>query len=146
MPMRLPSCRVPLTADPGCYYRRNDSQAELRYLGITSSPAFVRAPEDNGAVERFIQTLKEQLLWIRTFQKEEELRQTLLTSSIPIMNSGSSSSMRPTRQSRYVETGHSRRRPHDEDDRGRLEVLVSEPARNDPQLGANTAITVSKKF
>ena len=53
-------------------------QAELRFLGITSSPTFVRAPEGNGVAERFIRTLKEQLLWVRTFQTVEELRQALL--------------------------------------------------------------------
>jgi putative transposase len=56
----------------------DDFQAELRFLGITSSPAFVRAPEGNGVAERFIRTLKEQLLWVRTFQTVEELRQALL--------------------------------------------------------------------
>jgi transposase InsO family protein len=56
----------------------DDFQAELRFLGVTSSPAFVRAPEGNGVAERFIRTLKEQLVWVRTFQTVEELRQALL--------------------------------------------------------------------
>ena len=47
-------------------------------LGIESSPAFVRAPEGNGCAERFIRTLKENLLWVRHFQTIEELRQALL--------------------------------------------------------------------
>jgi hypothetical protein len=51
---------------------------ELRFLGIESSPAFVRAPEGNGCAERFIRTLKENLLWVRTFDTVEELRQALL--------------------------------------------------------------------
>lgn len=55
----------------------DDFQAELRFLGITSSPAFVRAPEGNGVAERFIRTLKEQLLWVRTFRTVEELRVAL---------------------------------------------------------------------
>ena len=38
----------------------------------------MRAPEGNGVAERFIRTLKEQLLWVRTFQTVEELRQALL--------------------------------------------------------------------
>ena len=42
-------------------------QQELAFLGIESSPAFVRAPEGNGCAERFIRTLKENLLWVRTF-------------------------------------------------------------------------------
>ena len=32
-------------------------QGELRFLGIDSSPAFVRAPEGSGCAERFIRTL-----------------------------------------------------------------------------------------
>jgi transposase InsO family protein len=53
-------------------------QAELRFLGITSSPAFVREPERNGCAERFIRTLKEQLLWVERFATVEELRRALL--------------------------------------------------------------------
>ncbi|MDZ7379466.1 MAG: integrase core domain-containing protein [candidate division KSB1 bacterium] len=49
-------------------------QEEIAFLGIESSPAFVRAPEGNGCAERFIRTLKEQLLWGRTFRTVEELR------------------------------------------------------------------------
>lgn len=56
----------------------DDFQKELRFLGIESSPAFVRAPEGNGCAERFIRTLKENLLWVRTFDTVEELRQALL--------------------------------------------------------------------
>lgn len=56
---------------------RRDFQVELRFLRITSSPAFVRAPEGNGVAERFIRTLKEQLLWVRTFQTVEDLRLAL---------------------------------------------------------------------
>jgi putative transposase len=52
-------------------------QDELMFLGITASPAFVREPEGNGVAERFIRTLKEQLLWVRTFATVEELRVAL---------------------------------------------------------------------
>jgi putative transposase len=54
-------------------------QKELEFLGIESSPAFVRAPEGNGCAERSIRTLKENLLWVRTFATIEGLRQALLT-------------------------------------------------------------------
>jgi putative transposase len=47
------------------------------YQGITSSPAFVREPEGNGCAERFIRTLKENLLWLTTFDTVEELRLAL---------------------------------------------------------------------
>ena len=40
-------------------------------------PAFVREPEGNGCVERFIRTLKENLLWVRRFDTIEELRRAL---------------------------------------------------------------------
>jgi len=50
----------------------------LSHLGIESSPAFVRAPEGNGCAERFIRTLKKNLLWVRYFKTIEELRQALL--------------------------------------------------------------------
>jgi transposase InsO family protein len=53
-------------------------QGELRFLGIESSPALVRAPEGNSCAERFIRTLKENLLWARTFETVEQLRQALL--------------------------------------------------------------------
>jgi len=63
--------------DHGSQYMSDEFQAELRFLGITSSPAFVRAPEGNGVAERFIRTLKEQLLWVRPFRTVEELRLAL---------------------------------------------------------------------
>ena len=53
-------------------------QRELTFLGIDSSPAFVRAPEGNGCAERFIRTLKENLLWVHIFDTLEDLRQALL--------------------------------------------------------------------
>jgi len=52
-------------------------QDELRFLGIRSSPAFVAEPECNGVAERFIRTLKEQFLWVQTFDTVEDLRLAL---------------------------------------------------------------------
>ena len=63
--------------DHGSQYMSHDFQAELRFLGMTSSPAFVRAPEGNGVAERFIRTLKAQLLWVQTFRTVEDLRHAL---------------------------------------------------------------------
>ncbi len=68
-----------LRHDHGSQYMSDHFQAELRFLGIASSPAFVRAPEGNGCAERFIRTLKEQVLWVQTFATVEELRQALVT-------------------------------------------------------------------
>ena len=64
--------------DHGSQYMSDHFQKELAFLGIDSSPAFVRAPEGNGCAERFIRTLKENLLWVQTFNTIEELRQALL--------------------------------------------------------------------
>jgi transposase InsO family protein len=64
--------------DHGSQYMSDAFQGEIAFLGIQSSPAFVRAPEGNGCAERFIRTLKENLLWVQTFDTVEELRQALL--------------------------------------------------------------------
>lgn len=63
--------------DHGSQYVSEHFQSELAFLGIESSPAFVRAPEGNGVAERFIKTLKEQVLWVRAFRTVEELRLAL---------------------------------------------------------------------
>ncbi len=49
-------------------------QAEIDHLGIARSPAYHYEPETNGCVEKFIQTLKEQVLWIERFETFEQLR------------------------------------------------------------------------
>jgi putative transposase len=67
-----------LRHDHGSQYVSHHFQAEVRFLGIESSPAFVREPEGNGCAERFIRVLKENLLWIRRFATIEELRLALL--------------------------------------------------------------------
>ena len=64
--------------DHGSVYLSGDFQTEITFLGMTSSPAFVRQPEGNGCIERFFRTLKEQLLWVRHFSTIEELRQALI--------------------------------------------------------------------
>jgi transposase InsO family protein len=67
-----------LRHDHGSQYVSHHFQAEIRFLGIESSPAFVREPEGNGCAERFIRTLKENLLWVRSFATVEELRLALI--------------------------------------------------------------------
>jgi transposase InsO family protein len=66
-----------LRHDHGSVYMADDFQCEIRFLGIESSPAFVRQPEGNGCIERFFRTLKEQLIWVRRFRDLEELRVAL---------------------------------------------------------------------
>ncbi len=63
-----------LRHDHGSNYMSGDFQDEIRFLGVESSPAFVRQPEGNGVAERFIRTLKENFLWVHTFDTIEDLR------------------------------------------------------------------------
>jgi len=77
-----------LRHDHGSQYVSHHFQSEIRFLGIESSPAFVREPEGpvscadvtpwdraepDGCAERFIRVLKENLLWVRRFDTVEEL-------------------------------------------------------------------------
>ena len=66
-----------LRHDHGSQFISHAFQDELKTLGIESSPSFVRQPEGNGCVERFIRTLKEQLLWLQRFRTVVELNQAL---------------------------------------------------------------------
>jgi putative transposase len=66
-----------LRHDHGSQFVSHHFQSEIRFLGIESSPAFVRAPEGNGCIERFFRTLKEQLLWVRSFEDAEDVRRAL---------------------------------------------------------------------
>lgn len=63
-----------LRYDGGPCFKSHHYQAEIDFLGIARSPAFHYEPETNGCVERFIQTLKEQILWIERFDTLDELR------------------------------------------------------------------------
>ena len=54
-----------------------DFQDEIECLGIEASPSIVRQPEGRVA-ERVIRTLKENLLWVRTFDTIKELRAALV--------------------------------------------------------------------
>jgi transposase InsO family protein len=63
--------------DHGSAYMSDDFQRELAFLGIDSSPSYVREPEGNGCAERFIRTLKENHLWVRSFATVAELADSL---------------------------------------------------------------------
>ena len=71
-------CLYGVDKNPMAVDLANDFQNELAFLGIESSPSFVREPQGNGCAERFIRTLKENLLWVRYFRTVEELRLALL--------------------------------------------------------------------
>jgi putative transposase len=63
-----------LRHDGGSCFRSAHYQTEIDHLGIDRSPAFHYEPETNGVVEKFIQTLKEQVLWLERFDTLEQLR------------------------------------------------------------------------
>ena len=67
-----------LRHDHGSNYLADDFQQEVDFFGVESSPSFVREPEGNGVAERFIRTLKENFLWVRSFETIEQLRLALL--------------------------------------------------------------------
>jgi hypothetical protein len=66
-----------LRHDHGSQFISHAHQDEVKTLGIESSPSFVRQSERNGCVERFIRTLKEQLLWPQRFRTVKEFGQAL---------------------------------------------------------------------
>jgi putative transposase len=60
--------------DHGTQYLADHFVKQLRFWGITPSFAFVAEPETNGVAERFIRTLKEQVIYGRTFRTAAEVR------------------------------------------------------------------------
>ena len=68
-----------LRHDHGSQFMSHQFQHELAFLGVRSSASFVAEPECNGVAERFVRTLKHQLLWLNTFDTIEALRRALHT-------------------------------------------------------------------
>jgi putative transposase len=63
--------------DHSSAYMSDDFQQELAFLGMTSSPTFVREPEGNGVAARFVRALKENLLRVQSFATGAELIEAL---------------------------------------------------------------------
>ncbi len=61
-------------SDWGPQYIADAFTSELAWLGITHSHSFVREPQCNGVIERFIRTLKEQCIWLHRFESLEDAR------------------------------------------------------------------------
>jgi putative transposase len=66
-----------LRSDHGSQYDSDDFQAELKYLGLAHSPAFVRSPQCNGVIERFNRTLQEQVFDVHCFETIDEAREAI---------------------------------------------------------------------
>jgi len=67
-----------LRHDHGSQFIADDFQNEIKLLGIKDSASYVREPQGNGIAERFVRILKENLLWVRSFDTVEGLRLALL--------------------------------------------------------------------
>jgi transposase InsO family protein len=65
---------VSLRHDHGSAFMSRYFQKQLKAFGMTPSFAFVRQPETNGVAERFIRTLKEQIVFGRIYQNIEAVR------------------------------------------------------------------------
>lgn len=63
-----------LRHDWGPQYTAHQFNAELKWLGIRNSPAYVGEPECNGLIERFMRTLKEECIYLHQFRTLEEAR------------------------------------------------------------------------
>lgn len=63
-----------LRMDNGSQYLSDHFQNQIRFWGIAPSFAFVSQPQTNGVAERFNKTLKEQVVYGRTYRNIEELR------------------------------------------------------------------------
>jgi putative transposase len=68
---------ISLQHNHGSQFISHAFQEELEPLGIESSPSLIRQPQGDGClhreIARFSRTLREQLLWIRTFESVEQL-------------------------------------------------------------------------
>jgi hypothetical protein len=64
-------------AGPGTQYLSDHFQNLLQYRGINPSFAFIEQPQTNGVAERFIRTLKEQLMYGLVFQNLEEMMEAV---------------------------------------------------------------------
>jgi transposase InsO family protein len=65
---------VSVRHDHGSAFMSEYFQNQMTFFGMTPSFAFVREPETNGVAERFIRTLKEQIVFGRIHQDIEEVR------------------------------------------------------------------------
>lgn len=75
-PQRVP-CGVELRSDHGPQYTGADCEALVQRWGIQHTFAPVGRPTGNAVVERFIRTMKEEVIWLRDWNTAAELRGAL---------------------------------------------------------------------
>ncbi len=66
-----------LRMDHGTQYLSDHFQNQVKHWGIRPSFAFIEQPQTNGVAERFIRTLKEQVIYGRVFQNLQEVREAV---------------------------------------------------------------------
>lgn len=66
-----------LRSDHGSQYDSNDFMAEMKFLGLNMSKAFVRQPECNGCIERFPRALEEEVFSLNHFKTLEEANEAI---------------------------------------------------------------------
>ena len=66
-----------LRMDHGTQYLSDHFQNQLKHWGINPSFAFIEQPQTNGVAERFIRTLKEQVIYGLVFQNLQEVREAV---------------------------------------------------------------------
>jgi transposase InsO family protein len=66
-----------IRCDWGPQYIADAWMTEVKWLGMTISPAYVGEPECTGVMERFIRTLKEQCLYLQRFESLAQARQII---------------------------------------------------------------------
>ena len=63
--------------DPGTQYLPDHSQNQPKHWGINPIFAFIEQPQTNGVAERFIRTIKEQVIYGRVLQNLQEVREAV---------------------------------------------------------------------
>lgn len=66
-----------LRSDHGSQYDSTDFMAEMNFLGLDMSKAYVRSPQCNGIIERFHRTLEEQVFAIYNFESLDHAKEVL---------------------------------------------------------------------
>jgi transposase InsO family protein len=66
-----------LRMDHGTQYLTDHFQNQFKYWGMSPSFAFIEQPQTNGVTERFIQNIKEQVIYGRVFQNLQEVREAV---------------------------------------------------------------------
>ena len=73
----MPAGGLALRMDHGTQYLSDHFQNQVKHWGIRPSFAFIEQPQTNGVAERFIRTLKEQVIYGRVFQNLHEVREAV---------------------------------------------------------------------